>query len=691
MAIPFAVYLKGLAPSVVLCDTGDFQTAGWIWGVAHPPGYPLYTILVGTMERLPIPPMWIQTAESSLPAWRSNLLSALIALAALAALFALVNRLTGRPWVGMVASGALAFSRVFWWHAEIAENDALTCLLLVLLLLLAVRWAQEKRKGDAYLLALTFGLAASHHQSLLLFAPAVLVYLFLRRALSFAPKQSIALVLMFLLGLAPFVYLPLTGYRTPDGRVRFVNDDEYGTLPHPGGLSDKPERYSKQPPLEYFLDYIGRTAYTRTRVYTHSEEALGEDKTTTSDVIGFYTGTLLEDFTPVFVAVGLIGLVAGWKTRRPKRVTADESEDSRFARDGWILLLVAYGVYFLVLHFYPSGDILRAPRYALETAGPGLMLPLEVCWAALVGLGFGAVLQYRVPQTLEKPRQMSSRTTGCVPYRVPYRVSQTLVCAELALLVVGIAAIVWIAVRNHPYTDKSHNTLAHEYGLNALDSCPLNSILVTAGDEIHVFWYLANVHPDPLTGESGYRRDAAITNWAGELGGLRELEDPGGAMASAISRLIREKAKREIDATFFHSRFLDAPGLSGRTLARRGILFAFVPPGFEEGLEPVHEDLVESTGLKAFQPGLPDTYRWDFWGGNAIAHDIPMNGQERPLWAPEEDIQWRIGEMLLFYALAAALDLESEKERRYFRQLALVEPQNETAAAYFALSPLIPY
>jgi hypothetical protein len=40
-----ALYLVTLAPDVLPADNGEFQLVAAVLGVAHPPGYPLHTLL----------------------------------------------------------------------------------------------------------------------------------------------------------------------------------------------------------------------------------------------------------------------------------------------------------------------------------------------------------------------------------------------------------------------------------------------------------------------------------------------------------------------------------------------------------------------------------------------------------------------------------------------------------------------
>ena len=54
VAVAFALYLRTLAPDVLPGDPGEFQTAAWRWGLAHPTGYPIYRLEwqgMGSLQR----------------------------------------------------------------------------------------------------------------------------------------------------------------------------------------------------------------------------------------------------------------------------------------------------------------------------------------------------------------------------------------------------------------------------------------------------------------------------------------------------------------------------------------------------------------------------------------------------------------------------------------------------------------
>src|SRR3989344_9533560 len=48
------IYLHNLTRDVYSGDIGDLVTAAYVGGIAHPPGYPLFTLLGFIFSRLPI-------------------------------------------------------------------------------------------------------------------------------------------------------------------------------------------------------------------------------------------------------------------------------------------------------------------------------------------------------------------------------------------------------------------------------------------------------------------------------------------------------------------------------------------------------------------------------------------------------------------------------------------------------------
>lgn len=67
--ISFIVYLLTLAPTVYWGDSGELITVAYTLGIAHPSGYPTYTLLGHLFTYIPFGSI----------AWRVNLMSAVFA------------------------------------------------------------------------------------------------------------------------------------------------------------------------------------------------------------------------------------------------------------------------------------------------------------------------------------------------------------------------------------------------------------------------------------------------------------------------------------------------------------------------------------------------------------------------------------------------------------------------------------
>lgn len=250
----FAVYLATLAPGVPAGDSGELITVAATHGVAHPPGYPLAT-MIGSA--------WITLFPVGSVAWRMNLLSALFASLAVALVASVVLRLTRSPWAALCGAWLLAFAPPLWKSAVVAEVFALNALLaaglawaFVLVVERAHDDSRERNARPALVLAFLTGLLVAHHHSLVLLAlPVDLVTAAmvlapesaLRRIAPdfrrpFAPSAGLAVACVgcFALGIAPIAYVPLAAAQNPPlswGDVHGVRDllrlllrADYGTF-----------------------------------------------------------------------------------------------------------------------------------------------------------------------------------------------------------------------------------------------------------------------------------------------------------------------------------------------------------------------------------------------------------------------------------------------------------------------------
>lgn len=215
--VSVAVYLATLAPTVTFVDSGELIAAAKSLGVAHPPGFPLYTLIGHAATWLPIGSV----------AQRVHLASAVFSAVAAAALTASVlevlrrqgaSRPAGWPEaVAALAGGLLfAFSRTLWSYATVAEVYALNIALVLLVLVLVLRWTSRGGHVAFYAAAALFGLALGvHHVTVGLTVPA-LIWLVLRaRGGRFLVGRKMLFATLIAFGAAVLVYasLPLAASR----------------------------------------------------------------------------------------------------------------------------------------------------------------------------------------------------------------------------------------------------------------------------------------------------------------------------------------------------------------------------------------------------------------------------------------------------------------------------------------------
>jgi len=161
-----ALYVGTLAPTILPADSGEFQIVGPLLGVAHPPGYALFTLLAKGFSLLPLGEV----------AWRVNLMGAVTGALTLVAVGQTARRIGGTPWAGIVAAAALGFSTTFWAQSTTVNIRALTVLLAALSCDCLVRFLLApagSREGIRALtgLAVSLGFGISHHGSLAFWLP----------------------------------------------------------------------------------------------------------------------------------------------------------------------------------------------------------------------------------------------------------------------------------------------------------------------------------------------------------------------------------------------------------------------------------------------------------------------------------------------------------------------------------------
>jgi hypothetical protein len=303
LAVSLAVYLRTLAPTVGLVDSGELTDAAWSLGNAHPPGFPLYLLLAHVFTLLPLGSIAFQVNIAS--AVFGALACALMSLAAGEWLLTRLAVQTVRvkpprppekkgrgkhatpasepaahpsaassedalnSWTLFLLSAfaglVMAFSRTLWAYATVAEVYTLNTALLAGILWMVLAWRRSyfgKNPHAArwlYGAALIFGLALGvHHVTIGLCLAGIGLFVFLTTGSAFFQSRPflICAVVASVAVIAIYAYLPLAaGHHAP---MNWGNPDSFGRiLDHVTGKQYRAYIDTPANASSGFLDNIG--------------------------------------------------------------------------------------------------------------------------------------------------------------------------------------------------------------------------------------------------------------------------------------------------------------------------------------------------------------------------------------------------------------------------------------------------
>lgn len=213
------VYLLTRAPGLYYTDTGELAAACATLGIAHPTGYPLFTLLGHAWSMLPWPSVIVGL----------GILNALVVGAGVTIMAYVardVLRRIGHPddapttFISLGAAGLVGFSAVAWDAATAVEVYGLHILLLSLTLFYTLRSTLDRERQGAWTLlaGLCFGLMLTNHLSSAFLAPGLLTLWVMasddpraRRT----PRAIASVVLPAVAALVLYAYLPLRSAQHP--------------------------------------------------------------------------------------------------------------------------------------------------------------------------------------------------------------------------------------------------------------------------------------------------------------------------------------------------------------------------------------------------------------------------------------------------------------------------------------------
>lgn len=203
--LPFIFYLITMNPSVDFIDSGELTAVAYTLGVAHPTGYPLFTIISHIFIALPIPLRVIQKA---------NLFSAVVSSLSLyffAKFLILVSdqRSKHAEFFAFVSTLIFGFTQFFWEQAITFEVYSFQMLFISLVLFSIFKFERTGETNYLLLFSFLLGLSFTNHLTIIFLIPS-LIYIFISDFVKkVKTKVLIFMFFFFLVGLSPFFYLPI--------------------------------------------------------------------------------------------------------------------------------------------------------------------------------------------------------------------------------------------------------------------------------------------------------------------------------------------------------------------------------------------------------------------------------------------------------------------------------------------------
>lgn len=240
--VSFIIYLFTVAQGLMFTDNGELAAVCVSLGVAHPTGYPLFTLLGHLWSLLPIP--FSMIAKLNLFAAFVTALSVPVFFYIMILVFEIITKnakvsakkkknakgkLTVQTremfTVTLASVSALiyAFALTIWQQATFLEVYSLQLLMFNLIIWTAIKAWQTDNETMKYYLLMAFltGLGFSNHMTTVLLVPALLFFFFYRQNSGFdftkdRIRFALILIIPFILGLSLYLYLPLRSATMPE-------------------------------------------------------------------------------------------------------------------------------------------------------------------------------------------------------------------------------------------------------------------------------------------------------------------------------------------------------------------------------------------------------------------------------------------------------------------------------------------
>ena len=210
-------------------DSSEYSTVAHTWSIAHPPGYPLYSLLVNTVRTV------LFFAPPYVPA---NLLSIVPTILSTVLIYAIVLEISRNKYLSLFSGLFFSFLFPVWLYAEVPEVFALHTALSLMITLAILRLKKTRNKNLFFVACFFLGMTFAHHHTVVLFLPGW--YMMIKDSVSIFKKRIRKGLIFFLLGFSFFIYAPIASFFNPpidwenaktlDGLIRLITRSSYGTF-----------------------------------------------------------------------------------------------------------------------------------------------------------------------------------------------------------------------------------------------------------------------------------------------------------------------------------------------------------------------------------------------------------------------------------------------------------------------------
>ncbi|MCX8055664.1 MAG: DUF2723 domain-containing protein [Ignavibacteria bacterium] len=229
--ITFTVYFFTFSRSLFFTDSGELASVSSTLGIAHPTGYPLYTIISYLWLKIPLP--FDNITQLNLLSSIFCGLSATILYLILNVLFfsnfekTIDNRLSIQLSSGLLAIG-FGFTSIVWEQATTNEVYSLHFLMVNLFLYFLLKAHFTNSYKLFMVSAFVLGLSLANHMTSILLIPVSLYTFFKKSGKGFdfsgnRFKQFIFLIIPLFLALSLYLYLPIRSSMDPIFNWGFVS------------------------------------------------------------------------------------------------------------------------------------------------------------------------------------------------------------------------------------------------------------------------------------------------------------------------------------------------------------------------------------------------------------------------------------------------------------------------------------